>query len=311
MTREAGRRGLLNIIWSAMVSDRRVAMGVAILGFFVLMAIVGPYLVRDPTAFIGQPHQPPTNLFWFGTTGQGQDVFAQTVVGARMTLLLGLAVGTVVTMISALVGISAGYFGGRVDDLLSLLTNVFLVIPGLPLAIVIAAYLPAGPETIALALVITGWSFHARVLRGQALTLRNRDFVKAAIIAGESHVRIILVEILPNMLSLMVSGLIGSTFYAIGAQVGLEYLGLGDVSTVTWGTNLYWASNDQALLTQSWWTFLPTGLAIALVGFALTLINFGIDEITNPTLRAERVWRKYLKGQLTGTKGSTPVVRLP
>ena len=292
-------------------SDRRVTWGSFILLFFLGLALVGPWLVGDPVAFLGIPHQGPSSDFWFGTTGQGQDVFAQTVVGTRTTLLLGLAVGFAVTMISALIGVASGYFGGWVDELLSLLTNVFLVIPGFPLAVVIAAYLPAGPETIALALVVTGWAWNARVLRAQTMTLRGRDFIRAAVISGESHLRIIVVEILPNMLSLLVSGFIGTTVYAIGAQVGLEFLGLGDVSAVTWGTNLYWASNDQALLTESWWTFVPTGVSIALVGFALTLINFGVDELTNPRLRAERVWREFLKGQLTGVRGSTPVVRLP
>jgi len=136
--------------------------------------------------------------------------------------------------------------------------------------------------------------------------LRNRDFVAAATVSGETHLRIIFVQLVPNMASLLVAGFIGTTIYAIGAQVGLEFLGLGDVGTVTWGTNLYWATNDQALLTGSWWTFLPTGLSIALVGFALTLVNYGIDEITNPKLAAEDQFRLRL-GQLLG--GTTPVFR--
>ena len=98
------------------------------------------------------------------------------------------------------------------------------------------------------------------------------------------------IEIMPRMLSLLASSFIGASIYAIGAQVGLEFLGLGDVSTVTWGTNLYWASNDLALLTESWWTFVPTGFCIAMISFALTLINFGIDEVSNPRLLSERLW---------------------
>ena len=101
-------------------------------------------------------------------------------------------------------------------------------------------------------------------------------------------------EILPTMLSLLLSSFIGASIYAIGAQVGLEFIGLGDVSSVTWGTNLYWANNDLALLTGSWWTFAPTGLCISLVGFSLTLINFGVDEVTNPRLRSLRIWRRRL-----------------
>ena len=127
----------------------------------------------------------------------------------------------------------------------------------------------------------------ARVIRAQVLVIRNREFVTSAVVVGEPAWRVICVEILPNMASLLASSFIGASVYAIGAQVGLEFLGLGDLSSVTWGTNLYWAANDQALLTQSWWVFVPTGLCIALFGFGLTLLNYGVDELTNPRLRAQ------------------------
>jgi peptide/nickel transport system permease protein len=172
--------------------------------------------------------------------------------------------------------------------------------------VVLAAWLPPSPLSIVLVLTLTGWAWGARILRSQTLSLRHRDFVSAATVSGETHLRIIFVQLVPNMASLLVAGFIGTTIYAIGAQVGLEFLGLGDVGTVTWGTNLYWATNDQALLTGSWWTFLPNGLSIALVGFALNLINYGIDEITNPKLAAEDQFRLRL-GQLLG--GITPVSR--
>jgi oligopeptide/dipeptide ABC transporter ATP-binding protein len=268
--------------------NRMATLGGAILAGFVLMMILGPFLVQDPTAFVGAPHQPPSWQNLLGTTGQGQDVLAQTVVGARVTLLVGFAVGVLVVFVGAVVGVSSGYFGGLVDDVLSIITNVFLVIPGLPLAVILAAYLPVGPVSLTVVLVVSGWAWNARVFRSQTLALRGRDFVSAAVVAGESAPRIIVREILPNMASLLVSAFIGTTIYAIGAQVGLEFLGLGDVGKVTWGTNLYWASNDATLLTGSWWILLPTGLSIALVGFALTLVNFAIDEITNPRLGADR-----------------------
>jgi len=282
--------------------------GAFILLVFLLVAVVGPWLVPDPQALVGIPLQPPSAQHWLGTTGQGQDVLAQLVVGTRVSLAIGFAVGLAVVLVGALVGVTAGYLGGRVDGFLTLLFNVFLVIPGLPLAIVIAAYLPAGPVTLGLVLVVTGWAWNARVLRAQALAQRRRDFVAAAIVAGESGFRIITREILPTMSSLLVAQVIGSTVYAIGAQVGLEFLGLGDVSAVTWGTNLYWAQNDSALLTGAWWTFVPTGLCVALVGFGLTMLNSGFDEIANPRLRQERVWRGYLAAKGAAPSRSTPVV---
>ena len=178
--------------------------------------------------------------------------------------------------------------------------------PGLPLMVILASWLPPTPGTLLGVLVLTGWAWNARIIRSQMMTFKNRDFVSAAIISGESNIRIIVVEIMPRMLSLLASAFIGASIYAIGAQVGLEFLGLGDISTVTWGTNLYWASNDLALLTESWWTFVPTGLSIAIVSFALTLINFGIDEVSNPRLISERIWRNKVPKELIN-HGITPV----
>lgn len=294
--------------WAAIRRDRVATGGAALLLAFALLGLVGPWLVGDPNALVGIPLQSPSWAHWLGTTGQGQDVLAQTVAGTRVSLLVGFGVGLAVVLVGALLGVTAGYFGGWVDGALSLLFNVFLVLPGLPLAIVIAAYLPSGPGTVALVLVLTGWAWNARVLRGQALMLRQRDFVAAAVVSGEGHLRIITREILPNLTSLLVAQVIGSTVYAIGAQVGLEFLGLGDLSAATWGTNLYWATNDSALLTGAWWTFVPTGLCLAVVGFALVMLNAGFDEVANPRLRQDRAWRAWLLGQGLEPTRSTPVV---
>ena len=298
-------------LWrDAIMRDRKAMIGAVLLAIFVLIAIIGPWLVGPPDALVGIPLQePPSGGHLLGTNGQGQDVLSQLVVGTRVSLAIGFSVGFLVVLIGALVGVTAGYFGGRVDGLLSVLFNVFLVLPGLPLAIVIAAYLPSGPLTLGLVLVVTGWAWNARVMRAQTLALRRRDFVSAAIVAGESDFRIITREILPNMVSLLVAQVIGSTVYAIGAQVGLEFLGLGDVSAFTWGTNLYWAQNDSAILTGAWWTFVPTGLCVALVGFALTMLNSGFDEITNPRLQLERAWRAHLEKNGQEPARSTPVMR--
>lgn len=291
------------------LSNKKAALGLAILAFFVLIAFLGPLFVADAEALVARPHSPPSSGHWLGTTGQGQDVLAQTIVGAGPTLLIGFGVGLVVTLIGAAVGVAAGYFGGWVDDVLSLSVNLFLVIPGLPLMVVVAAYLPTGPVTMAAVLTLTGWAWSARVLRAQTLTVRQRDFVAAAVVGGESTVRILFVEILPNMTPVLVSGFIGATVYAIGAQVGLEFLGLGDVSTVTWGTNLYWASNDAALLTGSYWTYVPTGLCVALVGFALVLVSFAVDELSNPRLSSTSALQRYARQRGLVAGLSTPVSR--
>ena len=260
-------------------------LGITLVSAFALIALVGPFCVGDPTAFVAAPLQAPSAAHWFGTTGQGQDVLAQTVVGARTTLLVGALVGAVVVAIGALTGATAAFLGGAVDAALTWIINVSLVMPGLPLMVVIAAWLPPGPVTMAAVLALTGWPWHARVVRAQVLSIRSRDFVSACIVSGEPTWRIVVVEILPNLASLLGSAFIGATLYAIGAQVGLEFLGLGDLSGVSWGTNLYWATNDSALLVGAWWTFVPTGVCVAIVGFGLSLLGFALDARANPRLR--------------------------
>jgi peptide/nickel transport system permease protein len=280
-----------------MLRQPKILFGLAILAFFAVSAALGPWLVQDPTAPVALPLAEPSWQNVLGTTGQGQDVLAQTIMGARTSLSVGFIVGFSVVAIGALVGGAAGFLGGRIDELLSFLTNVFLIMPGLPLMIVIAAYLPTGPVTIGVALILTGWAWTARVIRAQTLALRERDFVSASVLSGEPSWRILVFEILPNMSSLLVSCFIGATLYAIGAEVGLEFVGLGDVAQVTWGSNLYWASNDAALLTESWWTFVPTGLSIALVGFSLGLLNHALDERSNPRLKTHKSYEREARAR--------------
>lgn len=294
-----------------LLENRKATVGLTILAFIAVLALVGPWMVADPTAYVAVPLEPPSWDHWLGTTGQGQDVFAQTVVGTRSSLFVGFSVGIAVIGIGALIGTTAGYFGGWIDDLLSLTINVFLIMPGLPLMVVLAAYLPPGPVTIAVVLILTSWAWSARVIRSRALALRDKDFILAARVCGESSFRVIATELIPNMSSLLVSSFIGATIYAIGAQVALEFLGLGDISQVTWGTNLYWATNDLALLTGSWWLFVPSGLGIALVGFGLAMINNAIDELGNPRLAAQPNFARALADAGIEASAATPVLRPP
>ncbi len=279
----------LRDIWRLVTLNRKVAFGLGILGFFVLVAIFGPiFLSQDPNAFSADILSPPSATHWLGTTQTGQDVFLQVVVGTRSSLILGFVTGLVATSISVIVGLAGGYFGGWIDDVLSLVTNVFLVLPGLPLAIVLAAFLPyKGPLTIGFVTVITGWSWGARVLRAQTLSMRNREFVEAARASGETSMRIIFFEIFPNELAIVAAELLGTIIYAILAETGLEYLGLGDVTSVSWGNMFYWAGNNDAILLGAWWWIIPPGLCIAVLGAGLAFINFGIDEVANPRLRKE------------------------
>lgn len=293
------------------LQNRKATVGASIIVFYLVIALIGPWITQyDATAIVGRRHESPSTTHWFGTDGSGKDVFSQTVIGARSSLATGLIVGTIVTIIAILVGMAAGYIRGRVDDVLSTLINVVLIIPGLPLLIVLAAFLPPGFWSIILVLSVTGWAWGARVLRSQTMSLREKDFVASAVTVGESKMRIMIREILPNMMSIVVAGYFGAVTYAIGAQAGLEFLGLGNPSNVSWGNNLYWAQNNSGLLLGAWWTLVPSGLSIALVAFGFSMINYAIDEVTNPRLRSQRQTAQILKGAPAKVRSSraTPVL---
>ncbi len=296
--------------FTRMLRDPKAVIGLVILAIFLLMAVFAPVIApKDPNRIVGRANQAPTAKFIFGTTGQGKDVFAQMVWGARLSLGTGFLTGALITLLSLALGMTAGYFRGWVDGVLSTATNVFLIIPGLPLLITLAMYLPPGAMTIIIVLSVTGWAWGARVFRAQTLTLREKDFVSAAVVSGESTFNIIFREILPNMTSLVVSSFFGSVIYAIGADAGLAFLGFENVSIVSWGTMLFWAGNNSALLTGAWWTILPPGLCIALVAFATTMLIYSLDEVTNPRLRSEKEIDSVLKRFHIRSRRSTPVLR--
>ena len=295
-----------------LISQPKAVIGLVILALFILMAVFAPLIApNDPSEYVGLPNQPPSADHWFGTTGQGQDVFTQLVWGARISLFIGFTVGIMSTILGLIIGMISGYIPGIVDGVLNLFTNVFLLIPGLPLLITLASFLPQGMVTVILVLTFTGWSWPARVFRSQMLSLREKDFVSAAVVSGENVPLIVFAEILPNMLSLVMSSLFGAVIYTIGADAGLAFLGFENINIVSWGTMLYWASNSSALLQEAWWTFLPPGLCIALVSFGLTMLIYAMDEITNPRLRNEKEITCVLNKYHLGSRRSTPVIKEP
>lgn len=280
--------------WRLATTNGKVTFGLIVVLFFVVLALVGPLIVRsDANAFGPDVSASPSGAHLLGTTSYGQDVLAQVVVGARVSVALGFITGILATIISVIVGLTSGYVGGWIDEFLSMFSNVFLVLPALPLAIVLASFLPyKGPLTIGFVLAITGWSWGARVLRAQTLSMRNREFVTAAKATGEPTWRIIFFEIFPSEIGVVVAQLLGTIIYVILAEAGLEFLGLGDLGSVSWGTMLYWAGNNDALALGYWWWFVPPGLCIAILGAGLAFVNFGIDEIANPRLRTVKAERR-------------------
>ena len=291
---------------------RRIAtpsllIGVGLVVLTSLFGIIGPFFVADPLAISSGGMQPPSAEHWLGTTQTGQDVVAQLAWATRGSLTVGLIVATLALLLSAFFGVLGGYLGGWVDELFSLFTNVVLILPGLPLMIVIGSYVEQrGLLLISLILAITSWAAAARVLRSQTLSIRNRDYVQAARVAGEKPHRIISVEILPNLLPVMSSGFVFALITAILGEAGLSFIGLGVYGTQTWGSMLFYAQNAQALTLGGWWWFVPPGAMIALLGCGLSLINFSIDGIINPRLRtAPKAARNLRKAEQAADERSS------
>ena len=280
---------------TAVRTNRKALAGVVILFVFTVTAAFPAAVtaleggVGNPDAIAFIPRLHPGAHHWLGTTGLGQDVYAQLVYGTRQSLLIAAAAGLMATVLSVAIGVSAAYLGGIGDDLLSLLTDIFLVIPTFPLVIVLAAYVGTGSFWVLVGvLVVTGWAYGARQLRAQTLSLRNRDFLESARVRGERRSYIIVMEVLPTMSSLILANFLGAALYAVLAAAGLQFLGLGNTSSDSWGSMLYWAQNQGALVSGlPWWSIAP-GLCVALLGAALALANYAFDEISNPALRPVR-----------------------
>ena len=287
------QRGAGSDVLRAVAHNKKAMVGLALLVFFLVLAVFpGQIAPDDPQAEIFPPGLGPSWHHWFGTTAYGQDVLSQLIWGTRQSVIIAFAVGGLATALAVIVGVSAGYLGGTSDGVLSLITDVILVIPIFPLIIVIAAYEKnAGLFTLVVVLGVLGWSYGARQLRSQTLSLRTRDFLEAARVRGERKLYIIVYEILPTMTSLILAAFLGGALYAVLFAAGLQFIGLGDPNSQSWGTMLYWAENNEALgAGMAYWAIMP-GICVALLGASFALLNYAFDEISNPALRMRRLER--------------------
>jgi peptide/nickel transport system permease protein len=277
----------------ALTSNRKATVGALLLSLFCLVAAFPGLIAHDdPEAEIYPRALGPSLHHLLGTTAFGQDMFAQVVWGTRPVLLIALGAGLGTTIIATLIGVAAAYLGGFWDGALGLIIDVLLVIPAFPLLIVIGSYLHgAGTGVMIAVITLVSWSYTARQLRAQALSLRSRDFLEAARVRGERSLYIILVEIIPTMTSLLVAAFLTNALYAVLFSSSLQFIGLGDPNVTSWGTMLYWAENNEAFQTgQALWIIVP-GLCIVALGTAFALLNYAFDEIGNPALRPVRSMR--------------------
>ena len=296
-------RRLLRVVFG----NRKATVGAVILLLMAFVAafpgLIAPY---NPQAPIFPPNLGPSSKHLLGTTNIGQDVFSQLIWSTRLTLEVTLVVSAIATFVSMIIGVTAAYAGGVTDRVLTVVTDVFLIIPVLPLLILLAAYLPPGVTSLVIVLCLTSWAFQARQLRSQGLSVRSRDFLVAARVRGERPLYIILVEIVPTMTSLLAASFLALAVYVVGFAASLQFLGLGNSSELMWGTMLYNAQQSAALEAGNAWWALSPGAAVALLGAGFALLNYAFDEIGNPALRPVRRRRSARRRALRRGRGRAP-----
>ncbi len=291
----------------------KFTLGLGLL-FLLLILTMGANLFTpfDPMfRFDGLYHSAPSAEHILGTTRLGRDVWAQTIYGGRKSILVGLMAASITTVIGMVVGISAGYIGGLYDNIVSVIVNVMMVIPSLVLLLIIAAMMgEVSPTLIALVIGFTSWPWNSRVLRAQTMSIRNRDFVRSAETLGENKLRILFAEIMPNMLSMISTAFVSTMIYAIMAHATMEIIGFGNPNSVTWGMIINNARTTGAFHSGYWWEISGAVGGILMLGLGLTLINFAIDEISNPKLKAQRIMRSYYKALKIEQREAKKLVKL-
>jgi peptide/nickel transport system permease protein len=285
----ARRRRAFAGYWATYRGNTQGMVGLGILVVFLLLALFAPLIV-DPIQISvidapGIPFDPPSLQHWLGTDYFGRDVLSLVIYGARISLLVGL-VATIGTMLlGSAVGIVGGYYGGRVDIVLNAVTNWFLVLPWIVLAIVLASILGPSLVTIIFVIAITSWAGTARLVRAQALTVKERPYVERARALGGGGWHMVTRHILPNVFPVIFANTVLTVALSILSETTLALLGLGDPNSVSWGTIIEEAFNASALTAGYWWWLIPPGVAIVLVTLSFTMCGYALDEILNPRLR--------------------------
>ena len=283
------RRRALSGFWRVYRQSRMGMVGLVLLVTFILLALAAPLLVgredigvSDPP---GLPFQSPSADFPLGTDDFGRSVLDLVIYGSRVSLLVGFA-ATVMTMtVGAAVGIIGGYYGGKTDSLMNALTNWFLVIPWIPLAIVLASILGRSLFNTILVIGVTSWAGTARLVRADTLSVKERPYVERARALGASNWHLVTRHILPNVMPVIFANTVLTVALSILAETTLSLLGLGDPSSVSWGGVIFDAFDSGALSAGLWWWLIPPGVCICLVTLAFTMCGYALDEVLNPKIR--------------------------
>ncbi|MEI8057685.1 MAG: ABC transporter permease [Actinomycetes bacterium] len=284
------RRDSFTRNWGMFKANKQAMVGLGILVFFTVVAFLSPLLVSadaiDPAAASGPPNSPPSANYWLGTDSFGRSVLSLLIVGSRVSLLVGVTATIGAVLIGATVGLVSGYYGGtRIDTVLGTLTDWFLVIPWLVLAIVMAAILGPTLFNVILVIAVTSWAMTARIVRAQTLSVRRRPFIERARALGASDWSIITHHVLPNVFPVIFAQAVLTVAVAILSETTLAILGLGDPTAISWGRIIEEAFNAGSMANGYWWWMIPPGIAIICVTLAVTMCGYALEEIFNPKLR--------------------------
>ncbi len=278
--------------WMTFRQHRSGMVGLSILAFFILVAVFAPLIASadglEVTQATGGVLEPPSGEFLLGTDDKGRSVLTLLIWGARISLFVGLAATVISIVIGTLVGLSAGYFSGWTGAFLFRLTEWFLVIPFLPLAIVMATVLGRSLLNIVIVIGVTSWPGTALLIRSQTLTIRERPYLERARVLGASSSHQIRKHILPNVMPMVFANTTLTVAIAILTETTLSFLGLGDPTRVSWGSMLDQAFGVGAMTTGSWWFIVPPGVCVVLVVLSFTLVGRALEEVLNPRLGARR-----------------------
>ena len=292
MSVAGGYAGGVSGFVKAFARKRKGVVGLAIISFFIAVAAFAPYLApyNPYKVGVGEPYSPPSREHPLGTNDLGQDILSELIYGARVSLFVGFIAGLSSTVLATVVGIIAGYYEGVMSRMLTGLMDIFLVIPGIPLILLLATYMGPGIWNIILVITILSWSPAARVIRGQTLSVKNRLYIEAARAIGASDARLLAKHVLPSIFPIMFANAILRVVDAILLEAAISFLGLGDPREKSWGMMLYFAQQRMAFAMGAWWWVVPPGLCISLVAIGFSLVASALDEIFNPKLE-HAPWR--------------------
>jgi peptide/nickel transport system permease protein len=275
-------------VFRGLLKSPAFLLGAGLLILTLLLALFPPLIMNlDPYKRVGLAYMPPSGQHWLGTDHMGVDMVALLIEGLRSSLHVGLLAGTVATVVGTLIGVYGGYKGGLIDDVLTVATNLFLVIPSLIVLVLLSSSLDEGRSLSLIALIIgcTTWTWSARAVRAQSASLRNRDHVHLARINGYGTFGIVMLHILPYLLSYLFMVFILQTATGILSEASISMLGLGPYDSVSLGKILNEAIRNEALADGAWWAFVPAMVLVTVIVFALYVINTSMEGVFNPRLR--------------------------